>query len=334
MNPLLIFLLIIVTMGLMTIGFGAGIFFLQQYLNPEPSVIQTRLEQLKKINRDDLAQQDSEQSEKNISNLLKSSDYSFRQLGKFLEQYSFTGYIRMMLKQAGMAIPVDRFILFFMITPTLFGMFVAFLFQQPALLLLSVIGAGTPYMLLVFKRGSRLKAITGQLPDTLGLINSSLRAGHSFQSAISMAARELQPPISTELGQVVNDVNLGIPLKDSLEKFGNSTNLPDVQMFVTAVLIQKEAGGNLSEILGKLADTIRDRFKLKGQIAALTGQARLTGMVLGAAPMFLFMVLYLFFPDYVKPLVTTFLGKILLAVAFVMQVIGFLVMRAIINIRI
>jgi tight adherence protein B len=130
-------------------------------------------------------------------------------------------------------------------------------------------------------------------------------------------------------------MNLGIPVKEAMEKMvGNLDNMPDVKMFCTAVLIQREAGGNLAEILDKLSNTIRERFKLKGQIMALTGQARLTGYVLGCAPLVLLGILSMFFYSYVKPLYETEMGKMLLIVAAVLQVIGFLVMKKIIEIRV
>ena len=134
---------------------------------------------------------------------------------------------------------------------------------------------------------------------------------------------------------MVRDINLGIPVPDALVRLVNKLDaLPDICIFATAVTIQREAGGNLAEILESLANTIRERFKLKGQIAALTGQSRLTGYVLGGAPATMLVGLSIFMYSYVKPLYETDMGHLALMVAMGLQIVGFLVMRKIIDIRI
>lgn len=134
---------------------------------------------------------------------------------------------------------------------------------------------------------------------------------------------------------MVKDINLGIPVRESLARMVSKLDtLPDVRMFATAVAIQREAGGNLAEVLENLGYTIRERFKLKGQIAALTGQSRLTGYVLGCAPVVLLAGLSVFFYDYVAPLYETEFGHYALIAAFILQVIGFFVMKKIIDIRV
>jgi tight adherence protein B len=203
------------------------------------------------------------------------------------------------------------------------------------LVLAGILFPGLAFAFVEVKRRKRLSKFVIQLPDALGMITSALRAGHSFQSAMSVASTELSDPISTEFALVVRDTNLGIPMKEAMGKMvGRLDALPDVRMFVTAVMIQREAGGNLAEILEKLGYTIRERFKLKGQVSALTGQARLTGYVLGAAPAIIFIGLSLFMYSYVQPLWETLLGHIAIGVVIVMQAIGFFVMRKIIEIRV
>jgi tight adherence protein B len=133
----------------------------------------------------------------------------------------------------------------------------------------------------------------------------------------------------------VRDINLGIPVREALSRLvAKLDTLPDVRMFATAVTIQREAGGNLAEVLENLGYTIRERFKLKGQIAALTGQSRLTGYVLGCAPAGILILLSIFMFDYVSPLYNTAMGHIALVVVVILQSIGFFVMKKIIDIRV
>ena len=189
------------------------------------------------------------------------------------------------------------------------------------------------YLYVIIKKKKRFNRFTLQLPDALNLMTSSLRAGHAFQSSLKIVSTEMPEPISGEFSDLVRDINLGIPVKESLERLVHKLDtLPDVHMFVTAVLIQREAGGNLAEVLDKLSYTIRERFKLKGQIAALTGQSRLTGYLLGAAPIVLFILLT--FMGYTKPLMEHPLGYLLLGIGGFVMLIGFIIMRKIVDIRV
>jgi tight adherence protein B len=205
-------------------------------------------------------------------------------------------------------------------------------------IIISLVGILVPigaYSLVLFKRSQRYGKFIAQLPDALSMITSALRAGHSFQSALTVVSSEMPNPIAIEFASMVKDINLGIPVRESLARMVLKLDtLPDVRMFATAVAIQREAGGNLAEVLENLGYTIRERFKLKGQIAALTGQSRLTGYVLGGAPAVLLAGLSLFFYPYVQPLYETDMGHLALLIAFILQMIGFFVMKKIIDIRV
>jgi tight adherence protein B len=245
------------------------------------------------------------------------------------------GALQKALRQAGMKTPVDKFVLTFLFIPLGFGFVLMLLLKNPMMLFLGIAIFVVAVMMVKMRQKKRLNRISTQLPDALNLITSSLRAGHSFQSAMTIVVNELPDPLASEFAQVVSDINWGIPVKDALTKMVNSLDgLVDIRMFVTSLIIQRETGGNLAEILDKLSTTIRERFKLKGQIAALTGQARLTGYILGCAPAGLFLFLSLFMGKYVEPLTTTEIGKVALVVACIMQIIGFFVMKKIIEIRV
>lgn len=312
---------------------GAAIFFLQRYNNPEPSVIQQRLNQLKERNEEG-GFVEQEQARK-LARLYKDSNYQNAELAKKFEKIPFFIHLRDQMQQAGLATPADKFFITNMLLPMGLFLLLGTVTGIFPICLVGFVIAVISYFYVVFKKKQRLAKLVTQLPDALSMITSSLRAGHSFQSALSVVSTELSDPVAGEFSNMVRDINLGIPVKDAMSRMVlRLDSLPDLCMFSTAVLIQREAGGNLAEVLENLGYTIRERFKLKGQISALTGQSRLTGYVLGGAPAFLLTGLSLFMYGYVKPLWETDMGHFALLVAVILQAIGFFIMRKIVDIRV
>jgi len=204
-------------------------------------------------------------------------------------------------------------------------------------LLMVVLGgvmAGLPILWLFMRRKRRLKAFAVQLPNALEMLGRSLRAGQSLAAGFNAVATEMAPPLGKEFGRVFEEQNLGIPLEESLE--GMTERIPnlDLKFFATAVILQRQTGGDLAEILDKIGHLIRERFQIWGQVQALTGEGRLSGIILLALPVLLFFTVYQLNPDYVMVLFTDPLGKQMLASAIVMQVIGALVIRKIVNIKV
>lgn len=334
MSPLLTLILILVAVLVMSVGIGLAAFFYQRYNNPEPSLLQKRLITLKDHHQEEVASADLDKMKK-LAAIFRDTDYHNDKLGKQLEQLNFFLTLKIRLQQAGITTPADQYFMSRMLLPIVImvplGVFSGFF----VLALLGPIIAAISYGIVMLKRSKRYGKFIAQFPDALAMITSALRAGHSFQSALTVVASEMPEPISTEFFAMVKDINLGIPVKESLARLVAKLDaLPDVRMFATAVSIQREAGGNLAEVLENLGYTIRERFKLKGQIAALTGQSRLTGYVLGCAPAVLLTGLSIFFYGYVAPLYETELGHFALLAAIVLQVIGFFIMKKIIDIRV
>lgn len=325
---------LIILFTLAALMLAAALYFLQSYMFPEPTLMQQRLQQLK-VRQQEEDSLIGDVGAAGFASLFKGSQYANENLGKILSRYSLTAQIHRAIRQAGLKTPVDKFIMTFLVIPIGVGLLFSVLLVNPL-----PVALGIGYFMLVMlslkmRLKKRLAQLTAQLPDALNLITSSLRAGHSFQSALNIVVTELPDPLSSEFSQVLSDINWGIPVKDALNKMvANLDNLPDIRMFVTSLIIQREAGGNLAEVLDKLSYTIRERFKLQGQIKALTGQSRLTGYVLGCAPAGLFTFLFIFMNSYIAPMLKSTLGQILLGVALVMQVIGFFVMKKIIEIRV
>lgn len=334
MNSMLSLILMLMACLIMAIGLGAAIFLFQRYSNPEPTLMQKRLMRLKERGAEEEAGMQDERVKK-LALLFKDTDYQNEKLGKQLEKSELFLKLKMRLIQAGVDTPADKYFLMNMALPLVIMVLVGLLSGFIILALVGLLVPAGAYSIVLFKRNQRYGKFIAQLPDALGMITSALRAGHSFQSALTIVSTEMPNPSATEFAAMVKDINLGIPVRESLARMvAKLDTLPDVRMFATAVTIQREAGGNLAEVLENLGYTIRERFKLKGQIAALTGQSRLTGYVLGAAPAFLLVILSIFFYGYVAPLYETELGHAALAIGFILQVIGFMVMKKIIDIRV
>jgi tight adherence protein B len=317
-----------------SLALGTAVFFFQRYNNPEPSLVHERLIKIKDRHQEEASLEALEQAKK-MARFYKEADYQNESLGKRLEQLSFFKVLKLRLQQAGLKTPADKFFVTNMLIPIIATSVLGVVSGFIVLVFIGPVIAGASYVYILFQRGNRYKKFVALLPDTLSMITSALRAGHSFQSALSVVATEMPEPICTEFNSLVRDINLGIPVREALGRLvGRLDTLPDVRMFVTAVTIQREAGGNLAEVLENLGYTIRERFKLKGQIAALTGQSRMTGYVLGCAPAGILGFLSLAMYDYVRPLYETDMGHLALIAVVVLQAIGFFVMKKIIDIRV
>jgi tight adherence protein B len=191
-----------------------------------------------------------------------------------------------------------------------------------------------PILWLLFRRKRRLKTFAAQLPEALELIARALRAGHSLAAGFSLVAQEMSDPISGEFSRTFEEQNLGKPLEEALEDLTKRVPNLDLKFFSTAIILQRQTGGDLAEILDKIGYLIRERFKIWGQVQALTGEGRLSGIVLLALPPVLFAVVYRMNPDYLMLLFTDDLGKKMLVGGIISQLLGALMIRKIVNIRV
>ncbi len=191
-----------------------------------------------------------------------------------------------------------------------------------------------PLMWLMFRRKRRFAAFGRQLPNALELISRALRAGHSLASGFSLVASEMHAPIGVEFGRVFEEQNLGIPMDEALNAMTDRIPNLDLRFFCTALILQRQTGGDLAEILDKIGHLIRERIQIFGQVQALTGEGRLSGIVLLALPPVLFLAVYKLNPDYIMALFTDPMGKQMLAGGIVLQFLGAVVIKKIINIRV
>jgi tight adherence protein B len=191
-----------------------------------------------------------------------------------------------------------------------------------------------PFTWLLHKRWKRLKTFASQLPDALELVGRALRAGHSLAAGMHVVAEEMPLPIADEFNRVYEEQNLGIPIEDALKNMCERVPNLDLRFFVTSVLVQRQTGGDLAEILDKIGYVIRERFRILGQVKALTAEGRLSGVVLIALPFLLFLVMLHVKYDYVEKLWTHELGVKMAVTALGMQLLGALVIRKIVNIKV
>ena len=200
--------------------------------------------------------------------------------------------------------------------------------------LIALMGGAVPLVWLLLRRRKRFKNFAKQLPDAMELIARALRSGHSLASGLHVVVEEMPDPISMEFGMAYEEQNLGVPIDQALKSMLRRMPNMDLKFFVTAVAIQRQAGGDMAEILDKIGYLIRERFKIMGQVQALTGEGRISGIVLMALPIALFFAVYYLNPDYVMLLFTEELGRKMVAVAAVLQVLGAVAIKKIVNIKI
>jgi tight adherence protein B len=191
-----------------------------------------------------------------------------------------------------------------------------------------------PFVWLWWKRNSRLKKFAGQLPEAMELVARALRAGHSLAAGLHVVAGEMPEPIAKEFGRVYEEQNLGIALDESLDGMCKRVPNLDLRFFVTSVAIQRQTGGDLAEILDRIGHVIRERFKILGQVKALTAEGRLSGVVLIALPIGLFLMMLHMKPDYISLLWTDPMGIKMSIGSIVLMLIGSYAIKKIVDIKV
>jgi len=194
--------------------------------------------------------------------------------------------------------------------------------------------APVPFIYVWYQRRGRLRKFEAIFPETLEFISRSMRAGHAFSVSLEMIYREFAEPVSGEFRRTFEEANLGLPIEVALQGLAKRVPSLDVHFFVSAVLLQKRTGGNLAEILDKLAYVIRERFKLRGRIRAVSAHGRMTATSLSCIPIAVAVLMFYTNPDYVKFFFEDHIGNIMMGAGIALQVIGYLVMKKIVNIEV
>lgn len=310
---------------------SAIVLLVYQLATAQQRQVAARLEQMARGEQTVVAKTSAYQEEEptGIRRLLRS-------FGRYLESPRWDLSLEMRMLRAGLPLRSGEFIVLCFASATLLAML--FLLLGGGQLVAGVTGAVAgfffPFILVNMKIARRMKAFNGQLGDALILIANSLRTGYSFMQASDMVAQEMRPPISSEFSRAVKEMNLGVTIEDALGNLGKRINSEDLDLVLTAVLIQRQVGGNLSEVLDNIARTIRERVRIRGEIRTLTAQGRISGIIVSLLPVVLGLVIYLLNPEYVKLLFVHPVGKIMLGVAGLGQVIGIIVIRRIVDIEV
>ena len=256
----------------------------------------------------------------------------FGWLDEMLEPFPFTQMMQKRILQAGSSTSVAS-LMVYSLGLFLGGYFLAWLFAPMVLIDLAA-GAGLsvlPYGILSFKRTRRISAFNAALAESIDMMARALRAGHSVVGAMEMLATNAQEPAASEFGEIFKQQNLGLPLRDALMQLLDRVPSADLRVLVTAILVQKDTGGNLAEILDRTVFVIRERLRIQGEIQTQTAQGRLTGWILSSLPIVMLVLLNLVNPGYSQILLTDPFGRKLIYFSIGMLAVGTLFIRRIVN---
>jgi len=260
---------------------------------------------------------------------------TFPILDNLLRRISVARRIELLLYQAGLSMRVGAFLLLIVACAMAAYLLTYAIFTKTLhALVFMTIGGFIPIFFVQQKKGRRLRAFAEEFPDTLDLLVSALRAGISFSGALQIVADESPEPVRSEFAIVVEEQALGLDLREALTNMANRVDSIDLKFFVTAVVLQRDTGGNLTEVLENTGRLIRDRFRILGDIMTFTAQGRLTGLILTCLPLGLALFMAMTAPDYFHKMWDNPNGRAILGFAGLMQILGGLAIRKIVDIKV
>jgi tight adherence protein B len=325
MNPITISFFIFVIAVLFVVGIYFFIWEMPERIKRKK--IKNRLESITEVGR---------RSPTPELDLIKSELLSdIPAFNKLLLHFSHTNRLRKLINQADMKITVSTFILLTLIICAA-GIFLSsFLIRIWFVdIVIGVFLAFLPLLFILYKRKKRFRRFEELFPEALELLTRAVKAGHSFNTGMEMIAEEMVEPLRGEFKITFDEQNFGLPLKQALFNMVERVPLLDLKFFVTAILMQKETGGNLAEILTNLSHVIRERFKIMGEVRTFSAQGRLTGYILTCIPIAMGFILSMMNWDYMKALFKEEIGHYMLAGAGFCQLLGYIIIRKIVNIKV
>lgn len=255
-------------------------------------------------------------------------------IDRVLRTSRFTDAIQTLLDQAAVRMNVSVFLLTTASAALLFFVVATIVARTPlAGAVFAPIGGALPYLAVRRARTKRVRQFEEQFPEAIDLVARALRAGHALPTGLGMVADELKAPVGTEFRILYDEQNFGLTLPDAMRNFARRVPVLDARFFVTAVLTQRETGGNLAEVLDNLGSVIRDRFKVKRQVRVLSAHGRITGWVLAALPPCLAVATFVINPRHLATLTNDPLGQQMIVAAIVLQVLGTLIIRKLVDIE-
>jgi tight adherence protein B len=264
-------------------------------------------------------------------NLLSQVPWFNRQLLRL----RWTPHLKSLIEQSGTPRPLGFFVLLSLVLPGV-GLLVGFRLIPHVLMLLPFLAllATMPYVYLCTKKKRRIRKFESQLPEGMELMARALKAGHAFSGALKMVVDEMDDPIGEEFNKTLGEINFGVNVPEALKNLSRRVDSTDLRFFVISVIIQRETGGNLAEILDNIARLIRERFKLHGRIRVLSAEGRFSAAVLIGIPFMVAFILSLVNPNYIRTLITDPVGNILVALAIFLMILGVVVMKRMIVIKV
>ena len=316
MSPFLFFIL------LLLLSFGVVLYLLR------PTSTEVAVQE-------QLAGLGSKGSDAQIASILKDDATPNAVMNEVMRRVPWAPAVVKLIQQAGMQWRTGTVIVGSMVAGVA-GMWFASLFgSNPVLILLGGLAlALAPYVYLVVVREARFRRFDRLLPEAVDLMSRGLRAGHSINAVIEMVGNELEDPMGIEFRALHKEQSLGLPMREAMMNLVDRMPRDDMRFIATAILLQKESGGNLAQILDKTAAVVRERARLRGQLRIYTAQGRITGWILCFAPFFMFGLVSVFNHEYEKPLFNDPLGLKMVYVALALMVIGILAIRKIIDIKV
>jgi tight adherence protein B len=275
-------------------------------------------------------------SRADVQKLLKSTLYSeVPWVNALLSRIPVAKNVDLLLERANVDMTLGLFILCSVVTGAV-GIFLLSIVGQPFLLALvmGLIALLCPYFYLKYITWRRVRRFLEQMPDGLDMMSQSLQAGLGLTQAMVFVAKEMPDPLGTEFSVFIEEVNLGLPLADALKRMEERMALPEVRLFNTALLVQREVGGSLAELLNKLSDIIRDRFRIERLIKSLTGQNRMSAWTVCSVPPFLGVFMFIREPQMMNDMLSDPMGRAMLAAALFLEILGIIVFRKLIKVHI
>jgi tight adherence protein B len=322
----MIYFILSLIIGLSSAIFVWAIFVIEKDLSPNT------LKRLDRIKHKTNITKESNAAD-NLEMEMKDTEYKVQVLGDILKKYKITDSIKNLILLSDSKMQIDTFIFLSLMSVLPFVIFLLTPFKLMALFGLVALFAPTFYLKNIINK--RFLDFSKQFPDALNLMASSLRAGHPLFAAINIVTDEMPKPICTVFETAQRDISLGIDTKVAFLNMTKTMPLSiDLRFFITAVLIQKEIGGNLAELLDSLSGTIRERFKLIGQLRVSTAQTKISGIVLGVVPIGVLLIIFFMNPEYIKPLFETQDGQIAFVIAIGLIIAGFVSIKKISTIEI
>jgi tight adherence protein B len=275
-------------------------------------------------------------SRADVQKLLKSSLYSeVPWVNALLSRLPVAKHLDLLLERANVDMTLGLFILCSAVASGI-GVFLFLIVGQPFFLALvmGLIALVCPYFYLKYITWRRVRRFLEQMPDGLDMMSQSLQAGLGLTQAMVFVAKEMPDPLGTEFSVFIEEVNLGLPLADALKRMEERMALPEVRLFNTALLVQREVGGSLAELLNKLSDIIRDRFRIERLIKSLTGQNRMSAWTVCSVPPFLGVFMFIREPQMMNDMLSDPMGRAMLAAALFLEIVGIIVFRKFIKVHI